>query len=195
MFPMCKRICILLSVAALVCMAGCTNRDWDKIPGPDASAEEEKDTADEGRVYPVEEGHSYSEKDIAALFTAKGFEAPTSVYSMDGHEITAIRADAACDNKHPLYDTRYVTANGELWGIYCIDDYVFAHSMTYNMSGRREGPAIVYAESDEFVEFNRKPNTFYRYQPDSSEIEIRPVDDLTAQFLESVADCAPEDIR
>lgn len=127
-----------------------------------------------------------SEKQAIEDISGRGFEQyPVSYdYSIDGEYVKEQEASDT-EEEHPIYQTYYTSANGELWTIIVMNGSVIANPVSYNMQSER-GVQLVIAESEIITGYDSSNNMFYETIPDESELIVYVVDRIDAETLDSL---------
>ncbi len=129
-----------------------------------------------------------TEKEAVKEFAALGFDRypVTYSYDMDGNLIaTATEASSAGTEKHPVYNTFYITESGDYWTLLQINGCMIATPVSYNLNSG-DTVKVVLAETDSVTSFSATNNTFYVTSPDETELRVIKVDKIDAQTLESI---------
>jgi len=128
-----------------------------------------------------------TEKELCENLSTRGFvDYPvTTEYSMDGVYFDATNISEASSEKHPIYQTYYVTANGEVWTIFIINGSVMANPVSYNMQSG-VGVQVIISESETVTSYDSTKNKFYETIPDKSALFVRVVEEINAETLESL---------
>lgn len=131
--------------------------------------------------------NSLSESNVVAELRKRGFNdyPVTYNYSMNGEYSGSQTASETSDEKHPVYETYYVTAKEEVWIISVIDGTIMATPSSYNMA-HSEKVAVLLSESNEIVSYDSSSNSFYRTIPKSTALDVRVVDKIDAKTLEAI---------
>lgn len=105
-------------------------------------------------------------------------------YSMDG-EYKKATETSGLDEKHPIYQTYYITENNEIWTIIVINDSIVANPVTYNMQDG-VNVQVVFAESDTITSYDSVTNKFYESIPNESEVIVKKINKIEASSLEEL---------
>lgn len=126
-----------------------------------------------------------SEKQAVEEMDDRGFgQFPVSYeYSMDGEYVKEQEASNAKE-EHPIYQTYYSSANGELWMIIVINGNVIANPISYNMQSER-GAQLIFSESEVITGYDNSKNLFYETIPKESELIVHVVDRIDSDTLDS----------
>lgn len=104
-------------------------------------------------------------------------------YSMDGSYSDAANISGNSSEKHPIYQTYYVTDNDELWTIFLINGVVMANPVSYNLQSELETQVII-SEKDTVTSYDSATNTFYETIPDQSALIVITVERIDAETLD-----------
>lgn len=128
-----------------------------------------------------------SEAEISDDLTDRGFgEYPiTTEYSMDGEYYEETDISDSSSSKHPIYQTYYITENGDIWTIFVINDAVMANPVSYNDQSDL-GVQLIISESDTVTSYDSTTNKFYETIPDESVLIVKTVERIDADTLEDL---------
>ncbi len=128
-----------------------------------------------------------TETEICNNLAKRGFEDyPVSTeYSMDGDYFDATIISETSSEKHPMYQTNYITANGEVWTIFIINGSVMANPVSYNMQSGL-GVQVIISESETVTSYDSTTNKFYETIPDKSALIVKVVEEINAKTLENL---------
>ena len=109
----------------------------------------------------------------------------TEVYSLEGdlepeNEVTEKTSDI-----YPMYQAYYESANGNVWLIYSINSSLMAVPILNNIQPQG-GAELIVSESNTLVSYDSVKNKFYETIPNSTEINVKTVDSITADVLDSL---------
>ncbi len=125
-----------------------------------------------------------SEKDVVTDLQERGFVdfAITFDSSMDGEYSETTEAAANSSQKHPMYQTFFVTDNGDIWSIFVINGAIFANPVFFNLESDLEGQ-VLFSESEELTSYDDVTNQFYVTVPEESAVVVKVVDRIDAATL------------
>lgn len=128
-----------------------------------------------------------SENELNNNLTARGFgDYPIiSEYSMDGEYYESTEISETSMEEHPIYQTFYVTASGDVWTIFVINGAVMANPVSYNMQSDL-GVQVMISESETVTSYDSTTNKFYVTVPDESVLIVKVVERIDAETLESL---------
>lgn len=117
--------------------------------------------------------------------TERGFQqySITTNYSMDGEYADATDISSTSTSKHPMYQTYYVSANGDVWIVMSIDGEIMASPVSYNaqLTG---GVEVAVSESGTVTSYDSVTNSFYKTVPNETTLKVIVVDYLDAAMLD-----------
>ena len=105
-------------------------------------------------------------------------------YSIDGNYVGNQEAKDIKD-KHPMYQTLYISSMGELWNIIIINGSVIANPVSYNMESEL-GVQTIISESKVIIGYDSENNMFYETIPKESELIVKVVDKIDSETLNSL---------
>ena len=120
-------------------------------------------------------------------FVDRGFtENPiTTEYAMDGKYYEATEISDSSTSKHPIYQTYYVSANGDIWTILEINGTIIANPLSYNDQSGLD-VSVVISESTTITSYDSTTNKFYETIPNASALIVKTVSRIDAETLESL---------
>lgn len=126
-----------------------------------------------------------SEEDASTFFSDRGFTAYpiTSEYSIDGEIGESKEITDYSSTVHPIYQTIYLTAGGELWTVFLINDSIMANPVSYNMQSNKDVQVII-SENDFVTSYDSVTNKFYKTTPNPSELIVKKIERIDAEALE-----------
>lgn len=128
----------------------------------------------------------FTESEVAALLADRGFNSIiTTDYKIDGSYIGASALLEPSTEKHPIYQTTFLSQDEELWEIYIIDGDIFANPVSFNIQSAPDIQILV-AESDEVTSYDCTSNTFYKTIPDPSTLIVQKVSSIDAETLHTI---------
>lgn len=128
-----------------------------------------------------------TEKQVSSSLTGLGFtDYPiTSDYTMDGTYYRAAEISQCSGDKHPVYETYYVTKDDHVWTIFVINGKVMANPVSYNLQSGL-GVQVIISETESVISYDGTTNQFYETVPNASELVVKVVDKIDAQTLETL---------
>lgn len=128
-----------------------------------------------------------TEKQVSSSLTELGFtDYPiTSDYTMEGTYYQAAEISQGSGDKHPVYETYYVTNDDHVWTIFVINGKVMANPVSYNLQSGL-GVQVIISETESVISYDGTTNQFYETVPNASELIVKVVDKIDAQTLETL---------
>lgn len=132
-------------------------------------------------------GDVLSESDALSLLYSRGFNTYpiTYAYDISGTYCGDTESDETSTDKHPMYNTFYVSSTGEVWTIYIIGDAVFAYPALFNLENDNSKQVIV-SESAELVSYDDESNTFFVTIPSEAASLVKIVERIDAETLDKL---------
>ena len=126
-----------------------------------------------------------SGKEVRKLLSERGFSdcVLTAVYSQEGDLEPENEVTEKTSEKYPMYQAYYKSAKGDLWLIYSINSALMAVPFLSDMQAH-EGAELIVSESNTVVSYDNVKNKFYETIPNSTEINVKTVDSITADVLD-----------
>lgn len=157
----------------------------DDIDYPDIKAYFEENSEIKSVTKVKKSKNNLSEQDVIKELEDRGFtQYPiTTNYSIDGVFDDEKELSSDSKDKHPVYETYYVTEKGELWVISVIDGTYSATPSYYNLENSDKTPILV-SESEEVVSYDSSTNSYYRTIPKKTALDVRVVDKIDAKTIE-----------
>lgn len=128
-----------------------------------------------------------TESEACTEVTERGFEEYpiTTEYSMDGVYSDATNISDNSSNKHPIYQTYYVSNSGDLWTLFVINGSVVANPVSFNIQSELSVQVII-SEKDTVTSYDSTTNKFFETIPDESVLLVITVDRIDAETLNSL---------
>lgn len=192
-------LCVMLIGCVVFIVVKLTNKlpessDFSQIDSSEDSSEYldieeyfEANSEIKSVVSAVDSPNNLSEQNAVEVLENLGFieYQVTTNYSIDGTFVEAVEASGSSADKHPLYETYYITENNELWVISVIDGTIMATPSSYNLEYSENVPIVV-SESEEIVSYDSSTNSFYRTIPKDTVLKVWIVDRIDAETLEAL---------
>ena len=126
-----------------------------------------------------------TEAEAYSLFTERGFTqyAITTNYAMDGEFIADTEISGSSTTKHPIYQTYYVSAGGDVWVVMSIDGTVVASPVSYNTQ-ETITVEVALSESKTVTSYDGPTNAFYKTVPNEDTLKLIVVDCIDAAKLD-----------
>lgn len=127
-----------------------------------------------------------TEKEAIDVFAARGFgkEPVYYDYSIDGEYVGETKAKISRE-KHPMYQTQYVTPGGNVWTIVMINGSILANPVNYNMESEEDAQLII-SESEIITGYDNANNIFFETIPKKSELIVKIVDTINSETINSL---------
>lgn len=127
-----------------------------------------------------------TESQTISLFDDRGFNESSikTEYSMDG-EYSEPSEISDSSEKHPIYQSVYLTDNGDVWNIFVINGKVMANPVSYNLQSKLETQLII-SESKSVTSYDSDTNKFFETIPDESSLIVKKVDKINSVTLEKL---------
>ena len=162
------------------------NNDNSDIPTIDANDYFESNSTVLSTVKVEDSDKIRSEADVYKDFSARGFSKYpiTTEYSLTGEYYDAIVISETSTTKHPMYQTYYVTENGDYWSIFEINGAVMASPFSYNLES---GGAIqiVVSETDSVTSYDSATNQFFITEPKDTVMIVIKVNKIDSTALDN----------
>jgi hypothetical protein len=182
-------------LAAAALLSGCANKNEDaelskkdSQPVTDLSAYDYYNESSE-EIVSVDSADEYdgviSASEAVGDAEDRGFDQRELTYYFDvsGEYLGDTEATEDSDDKAPMYQTMYVTENGDVWTVYFIGGEVYACPVSYIYEAELDHE-IILSESDRLVSYDDSENKFYTTVPKKSVVELVVVDEVNAETLE-----------
>ncbi len=151
-----------------------------------AVAEYYEDNSDEiVSVEEIEETKDvFTEKEAIRFMTERGFtDYPlTYDYDMDGTYADEAEASAESDEKHPMYQTYFVSEEGAVWTVFIVGKKITANPASYNLQSDLQTQVLV-SETETLTSYTEMGNKLYTTIPKESAVLLRVVDQITSEKL------------
>ena len=137
---------------------------------------------------PVRDSKSVeSEEEILTNLGKRGFREEPVVYgyAMDGSFLGEVSITHPGAEKHPIYQTFYLTEDGRYWSISTINGAIVALPLFYNFLESTEVPVII-SETEYVMTYDSVTNTFYKLIPKSNVRNVITVPLIDAETLEGL---------
>lgn len=128
-----------------------------------------------------------TEAEVYEFLTMRGFaeDTVTSMYTMDGEYYEAAEISETSDEKHPIYETYYFTANDDMWIISVINDTIMATPVSYNIQSELSVQVLI-AEDDVITSYDSTTNKFFDTIPNEDALLVVMVEKLDAETLDGL---------
>lgn len=106
-------------------------------------------------------------------------------YSLTGDKVEETEITDGSDAQHPMYQTAYMSASGELWIIYVINDSIFAYPISFGLESDL-GAELIFSESNILTSYDNVTNQFFVTMPHASEMIVETVETIDAETLDNL---------
>lgn len=132
----------------------------------------------------AETSQVYSEKEAIKLLAERGFsDFPlTYDYDMNGTYMDEKEASAESDEKHPMYQTYFVSEDGSIWTVFIVGKSIIANPASYNLESDIDAQVLV-SETNTLTSYTEMGNKFYETVPKESAVILKVVDQITSKKL------------
>ena len=155
------------------------------VPAPDAEAYYKENS----QIITVVDAQAstavLTEAETCSTLASLGFtQFPiTSSYSMNGAYYDAEEITGDGSAKHPIYETYYLTANGELWTIFVINGAIMANPVSYNLQSTL-GAQVMLSASETVMSYDSTTNKFFETIPKDEALFLLIAPRIDASLLE-----------
>ena len=104
--------------------------------------------------------------------------------SIEGEYQPAEEVSDSSKEKHPIYQTYYISSKKEMWTIDVINGNITAYPVMYNQDNG--GVQTIVAEKDTVVSYDIATNTYFENRPDKDAVNLIVVDRIDAETLEGI---------
>lgn len=128
-----------------------------------------------------------SEKDAYNFFAERGFDQYpiTTSYAIDGEYIESVEITQSSSDKHPMYETIYMTENGDVWSITIVNATITAYPVTYNIQENKE-IHVMLSEADNMMCYDSEQDKFYHTVPHDDVLILKTIEKISADVLEQL---------
>ena len=128
-----------------------------------------------------------SEKEAHQELLERGFDSfpITTQYTMEGEFYDDTEIDKSSSDKHPMYQTVYISKEGEMWSVMIINDTIFANPVSYNIRSQLNAQLMI-LEGDIVISYDSTKNKFYETYPDSDVLITKQVKHIDANTLDTL---------
>ena len=128
-----------------------------------------------------------TETQVVSNLTGRGFvDYPvTYEYSLNGDFGEPVEASTSSTEKHPVYETYYMTESKNLWTLMEVNGQIMANPVSYNMESDKTAQTII-SESSSIMSYDSSTNRFYETIPSSSSLIVKIVERIDAATLEKL---------
>ena len=128
-----------------------------------------------------------TEREARQNFAERGFtgNSITYEYTMDGVYCGTDEISSYSSTQHPMYQTYYTTASGDVWMILEINGAFFASPISYNFADETK-PSVIISETDTITSYDSTTNKFYVNVPRETQTIVKTVARIDAETLEKL---------
>ncbi|MBO5609976.1 MAG: FHA domain-containing protein [Eubacterium sp.] len=115
----------------------------------------------------------YTEKESVVELESRGFDKydVESEYDMNGELLEETVRNGKSETKHPIYQTYYESASGDVWIVFLMHNEIIAYPVSYNVESDQESP-VVLSEKDFVISYDGISNAYYENIPQKSELIV-----------------------
>ena len=126
-----------------------------------------------------------TETEVTEILKERGFaDYPiTCEYAMDGTYNDEDETTEGSIEKHPMYETYYVSAAGEAWIVSVINGQIIANPISFNLESELESQILI-SETERIISYNDESNKFYETIPKKSAVIVKTVERIDAKTLD-----------
>lgn len=109
----------------------------------------------------------------------------TTSYDANGVYTEEKEISRSSNERHPAYQTFYVTADGTIWSILSVNGAISANPVSYNAEGYWTVMHLL-SETGSCVQYDSVSGAFFEVVPDPSAVRVKTVSRIDAALLESM---------
>lgn len=130
-----------------------------------------------------------TESEAYNRFGERGFDQSpiTYEYTMEGEYSDAQEISLYSSDRHPVYQTFYTAANGNVWMIMEVNGDFFASPISYNFNSKAQKQVII-SETNTVTSYDSATNKFYVNIPDKAKTAVKTVERIDAKTIENLTD-------
>ena len=206
MIPVCLLLLILLLVGGFIGIKffflDKTQQEAENTSATDAAATDDGELFLEpinAEEYLDEIGEVKTKTDVSAseavmtggevieFLTERGFgECPVETnYSMNGEYYESEKISQDSTEKHPIYETYFVSSAESMWYIEIVNGSIYASLFSYDLQENQSVPVII-SETEYITSYDSATNQFFEVIPDPSEFVVEVVPKIDAELLEDL---------
>ena len=128
-----------------------------------------------------------TEEEVCLLMEERGFtQYPvTYEYNLEGNYIKEESVSKDSNAKHPMYQTLYLTSDGNVWSIFVIGKTIVANPAFYNAQLDEELQVLI-AEDCTLTSYDDTSNLFYITVPKDSVIDLMEIEKINSETIEKI---------
>lgn len=137
------------------------------------------------RVIDVEKSEDVmTETEAIKFFADRGFSMSPVTYehSINGDYIYDGEAIDGSDEKHPIYETIYLSIHNEAWSLLLVDGKLFANPVSFNLESNLQSQLLI-SESESIVSYDDQINKFFVTIPKKSAAIVKTINKIDADSL------------
>ncbi len=129
-----------------------------------------------------------TESEVSMVLEERGFlyYPITYKYTIDGDYTGKTEIQSDSNEKHPVYQTFYMSDSGDVWTIYVVNGSVIAYPVSINISSDLDAQ-ILYADSNQLISYAEEGNKFYVTVPFEETIILKEIDIIDATELNKIS--------
>lgn len=126
-----------------------------------------------------------SEAEIKNVLEERGFVDYPIIYyyTMDGEFVDDTEISDDSTDKHPTYQTHYMSATGDIWSISVVNGMIIANPASFNLDSESTAQLLI-SESEKLTSYDNATNKFFVTIPYESEVIVKTVDKIDAETLD-----------
>lgn len=126
-----------------------------------------------------------TEAEVTEILKERGFvDYPiTCKYAMDGTYNGEDETTEGSIEKHPMYETYYISAVGEVWTVFVVNGQIIVNPASFNLESELESQLLI-SESERIISYDDESNKFYETIPKKSAVIVKTVERIDAKTLD-----------
>ena len=126
-----------------------------------------------------------SEAEIKNVLEERGFVDYPIIYyyTMDGEFVDDTEISEDSTDKHPTYQTHYMSETGDIWSISVVNGMIIANPASFNLDSELTAQLLI-SESEKLTSYDNATNKFFVTIPYESEVIVKTVDKIDAETLD-----------
>lgn len=128
-----------------------------------------------------------TEADAVKLLRERGFtDYPvTYSYNMNGEFTDSTNAKEDSFDKHPYYETNFLSAENCLWRITIMEDAIIANPVSFVLESDSISE-VLFSESKKLTSYNNNDNKYYVTVPKESVVIVKEISTINANTLDKI---------
>lgn len=129
-----------------------------------------------------------TETEATTLFKERGFidQPMISSYTIEGEFIDEYEISDDSNEKHPMYETYYLSKTGEVWTILVVNGMIVAYPVNYNLESDLSGELFI-SESEKITSYDEEDNKFYVTVPYETASIVKIVSRIDTETLDGLS--------